>query len=200
MGSLKGVREWCDKQGLLLILDEIQTGIGRLGTLFGYQHFGVEPDVITLAKGLGGGVPVSAILAKQDAAVFTPGDHGSTFGGNPLACAAAYAVVTYVIETHATENVLRSGGLLLDGLRNLKRDFPFAVDARGLGLLQALQFDQDIAGDVLTACLSNRLLVNAVRPNTLRFMPSLLTSPGEIEEGLGKLRTSIQEVAKAKGL
>lgn len=197
---LKAVREWCDKQGLLLILDEIQTGIGRLGTLFGYEQFGVEPDVITLAKGLGGGVPVSAILAKQAAAVFTPGDHGSTYGGNPLACAAAYAVVNYVIETHVTDNVRKSGGLMLDGLRQLKREFPFVEDARGMGLLQALQFDQDIAGDVLTAALRNRLLLNAVRPNTLRFMPPLVTTAAEIEEGLGKLRKSIQDVATAKRL
>ena len=199
-GYLKGVREWCDKQGLLLILDEIQTGVGRLGTLFGYEQFGVEPDVMTLAKGLGGGVPVSAILAKQNAAVFTPGDHGSTYGGNPLACAAAYAVVNYVIETHVTDNVRKSGGLLLDGLQQLKREFPFVVEARGMGLLQALQFNQDIAPDVLTAALGNRLLLNAVRPNTLRFMPPLVTTAAEIEEGLGKLRKSIQEVAKAKGL
>ena len=197
---LKGVREWCDRQGLLLIFDEIQTGVGRLGSLFGYQHYGVEPDVITLAKGLGGGVPVSAILAKQEAAVFTPGDHGSTFGGNPLACAVAYAVVKYVIENNVTENVRRSGDRLAAGLRQIKKDFTFVADVRGVGLLQALQFNQDMSADVLTAALTNRLLVNAVRPNALRFMPALLITEAEVDEGLQKLRTSIEQVASARGL
>ena len=197
---LAAVREWCDKQGLLLIFDEIQTGIGRLGTLFGYQHYGVEPDVITLAKGLGGGVPVSAILAKQSAAVFTPGDHGSTFGGNPLACAVAYAVVNYIIQNNVMANVRRSGDRLGAGLSQFRKDFPFVSDARGEGLLRALQFTQDISGDVLTAALGNGLLVNAVRPNALRFMPSLLITEAEVDEGLGKLRKSIQQVAAAKGL
>ena len=94
------MRQWCDEQGILLILDEVQTGIGRLGALFGYQLFDVEPDVLTLAKGLGGGVPIGAFLCKEQYQVLEPGDHGSTFGGNPLACAGAYAVVKHVIENN----------------------------------------------------------------------------------------------------
>ena len=109
---LKQVREWCDQQGLLLMFDEVQTGLGRIGTLFAYQQFGVEPDVMTLAKGLGGGIPIGAILAKEKASVFTPGDHGSTYGGNPLASAVALAATRYFLEEDVLGNVCRVGALL----------------------------------------------------------------------------------------
>ena len=197
---LRLVREWCDKQGLLLILDEIQTGIGRLGTLFGYQQYAVEPDVMTLAKGMGGGVPIGALMAKEEASVFTPGDHGSTYGGNPLTCAVAYTVVKYVLENHVLANVRRSGDRLMAGLQKIQGDFPFVTQARGLGLLQAIEFSQEISGDALTACLENGLLVNAVRPNALRFMPPLLVTEAEIDEGLHKLRLALEKVAAEKEL
>ena len=197
---LRLVRDWCDDQGLLLILDEIQTGIGRLGALFGYQLFSVEPDVMTLAKGMGGGVPIGALLAKEEAAVFTPGDHGSTYGGNPLTCAVAYTVVKYVIENHVIANVRRSGDRLMAGLQKIQGDFPFVTQARGLGLLQAIEFSRDLSGDVLTACLANGLLVNAVRPNAVRFMPPLVVTDAEIDEALQKLRLSLEKVAAEKEL
>ena len=118
---LKQVRAWCDENNLVMILDEVQTGIGRLGTLFGYEQYGVEPDVITLAKGLGGGVPIGAFLSKEKYSVLTPGDHGSTYGGNPLACAAAYAVVNHVVENNIITNVIKSGNRLKEGLKQLSR-------------------------------------------------------------------------------
>ncbi len=197
---LELVRQWCDEQGLLLILDEIQTGIGRLGTLFGYQIPAVEPDVMTLAKGLGGGVPIGAFLAKEQAAVMTPGDHGSTYGGNPLTCAVANAVVKYVIEHHVLANVRKQGDRLAAGLRKLEADFTCVNQVRGLGLLQAIQFTHDISGDVLTACLEQGLLVNAVRPNALRFMPALVVTEAEIDEALDKLRRGLEKVVSEKGL
>ncbi|MEE9284919.1 MAG: aspartate aminotransferase family protein [Dehalococcoidia bacterium] len=191
---LHQVRRWCDEQGLLLILDEVQTGIGRLGTLFGYQQFGVEPDIMSLAKGLGGGVPIGAFLATEKASVFTPGDHGSTYGGNPLTCAVAHAVVEHVITDHVLANVRRSGHRLTVGLLDLKEQFSFINDVRGRGLLQAIQFAHEIAPDVLTACLGQGLLVNTPRPNVLRFMPPLVVTEAEIDEALEKLAVALGEV------
>ena len=184
---LKAVRDWCTEKGILMILDEVQTGIGRLGTLFGYEQFGIEPDVMTMAKGLGGGVPIGAIMAKEKAAVFVPGEHGSTFGGNPLTCAAAYATLKYILDNDVVGHVKTVGKHLLDGLGKLKRKYAFVTDVRGLGLLSAIEFKEEIGKAVLMACLENSLLVNRVRPNALRFMPSLIVTREEIDEALGIL-------------
>ena len=146
---LKAVRAWCDEKGILLILDEIQTGIGRTGTLFAYEQYGVEPDVMTLAKGLASGIPIGAILAKDSASVFAPGEHGSTFGGNPVACAAAYATLEFIIDNDVAGNAKRMGQYLIAGLKRLKDKFKFITDVRGRGLLVALEFDSDIAQSVL---------------------------------------------------
>jgi len=180
----KKVREWCDEKGLLLILDEIQTGIGRLGTLFGHQQFGVEPDIMTLAKGLGSGVPIGAFMAKEKASVFTPGEHGSTFGGNALTCAASYAALKFIIDNNTAGNVQKAGKYLTDGLNNLQQKYGCITDVRGRGLLQAIEFDSDIGQDVLTACLQNGLLINCVKPNALRFMPPLIIGNEEIDRAL----------------
>jgi len=190
-GYLSEVRAWCDEKGILLILDEIQTGIGRIGTLFGYEQYGVEPDIMTLAKGLACGLPVGAILAKEPASVFTPGDHGSTFGGNPLACAASYATVKFVIDNDIAGNASRVGQYLVAELGKLKDKFDFITEVRGRGLLVALEFDRDIAGSVLMACLDRGLLVNRVKPNALRFMPPLTIGNGEVDEALNILEDAL---------
>ncbi len=197
---LRQVREWCDQQGLLLILDEVQTGIGRLGTLFGYQQTGIEPDVMSLAKGLGGGVPIGALLATEEAAVFTPGDHGSTYGGNPLTCAVAHAVVNHVINEHVLENVRENGKRLSEGIEKLQAEFPFVAEVRGEGLLIGVEFTSDLAADVLTASLQEGLLLNAPRPNVLRFMPPLVISAAEVDEGLDKFRGALATVGRDQGL
>ncbi|MFC1993947.1 aspartate aminotransferase family protein [Chloroflexota bacterium] len=193
---LNEVRSWCDEKGLLLILDEIQTGVGRLGTLFGYQQFGVEPDVMTLAKGLGGGIAIGAIIAKDKASVFAPGEHGSTFGGNPLACAAAYATLNFIIENDIPSNVKRTGAQLITGLEKLKSKFDFVVDVRGRGLLVALQFDRDVSDKVLKACTYSGLLVNVVKPNAIRFMPPLTVTEAEIEEAIEILDKALASLAE----
>jgi len=193
---LPAVRAWCDQNGILFILDEIQTGIGRTGTLFAYEQYGIEPDIMTLAKGLASGVPIGAVLAKDRASVFTPGEHGSTFGGNPLACAAGYATLKYVIDQDIAGNAKRVGQYLTKGLERLKQKFQFITDVRGRGLLVAVEFSSDIAGAALTACLDRGLLVNRVKPNALRFMPSLIIGKDEVDEALGILDealTSIKE-------
>ena len=191
---IKDVRHWCNMKGLLLILDEIQTGIARVGNLFSYQRCGVEPDIITLAKGLGGGIPIGAILAKERGAVFSPGDHGTTFGGNPLACATALAVMKYVIEEDVPQKVQEVGMHFLEKLEGLQSKFECVTEVRGQGLLIALQFNGNIANEVMISCLEKGLLVNCVKPNAIRFMPPLTVTKDEIDQAMGILR----EVIKAR--
>ena len=183
-GYLKAVRQWCDEKGILLILDEIQTGIGRLGTLFGYEQFGIEPDIITLAKGLGGGIPIGAFMAKEKCSVFVPGDHGSTYGSNALMCTTAIAVMEYIIKNDIAGNAKKVGQHLLESLKNLQSKYPFISNVRGRGLLAAIEFNKDIGQSVLTACVENGMLVNCVKPNAIRIMPALTISEQEIDESL----------------
>jgi acetylornithine/N-succinyldiaminopimelate aminotransferase len=193
---LKEVRAWCDEKGILLIFDEVQTGIGRIGTLFGYESFGVEPDIIALGKGLGGGVPIGAFLAKERASVFSPGEHGSTFGGNPLACAAGYATLKYIIEEDIPGKVRETGVYFMSELERLKSRFDFIVELRGKGLLVALQFDHDYSDSVVMSCLERGLLLNAVKPNAVRFMPPLNITKNDIDEAMGILEPVLAEVGK----
>jgi acetylornithine/N-succinyldiaminopimelate aminotransferase len=193
---LPAIRDWCHQKGVLLILDEIQTGVGRTGTLFAYEQYGVEPDIMTLAKGLASGVPIGAILAKDKMAVFAPGEHGSTMGGNPLACAAGYATVKYIIDNKIPGKVKAVGQHLTAGLEKLKGKFPFVTDVRGRGLLVAMEFSSDIAQPLVMACLERGLLVNAVKPNALRFMPPLIIGNKEVDQALGILDKALAGVAK----
>jgi len=179
---LTGVRSLCDERGLLLMLDEVQTGIGRTGTLFAYEQYGIVPDVLTLAKGLGGGFPIGAMLARESAAVFSPGDHGSTFGGNPLACVAALAVLEVIAGERLAERAASMGSVLAAGLQALV-DGGLAKAVRGRGLLLALELNAE-AAPVVDACRREGLLVNAVAPTALRFAPPLVVQRSEIEQAL----------------
>ena len=191
---LTAIRAWCDQKGILLILDEIQTGIGRTGTLFAYEQYGVEPDIMTLAKGLGSGVPIGAILAKERVAVFAPGEHGSTFGGNPLACAAGYATVKFIIDNDIAGKAKAVGQYLITGLESLRQKFQLITDVRGRGLLVAMEFGSDIAQSLVMACLARGLLVNRLKPNALRFMPPLIIGTEEVDEALGILDSALSSV------
>ena len=191
---LPRLRQWCDEQGLLLILDEVQTGMGRLGSLFGYQEYGVEPDVMTLAKGLGYGVPIGAFLSKQAAMALVPGDHGSTFGGNALTTAAAYAGTRYMLEQDIPAHAKRMEGHLLDRLNQVKARFSFVTEVRGKGLLAAMDFDGAISGQVLTNANEAGLLLNGPRPNTVRFMPPLTVTPAEIDEAAERLSAALAKI------
>jgi predicted acetylornithine/succinylornithine family transaminase len=193
---LKKVRDWCDQKGILLILDEVQTGIGRLGTLFGYQLYSVEPDIMTLAKGLGGGMPVGALLAKEKAAVFTLGDHNATFGGNPVTSAAAYATLKYVIDNDVAGNAKKVGQYLVEGLKSLQEKYDFVSEVRGRGLLLAMEFDAEIAQGVLMNCLDNGLLINRLKPNAIRLIPPLIITNKEVDEALGILDKALSNVGK----
>ena len=191
---LSAVRAWCDQAGILLILDEIQTGLGRLGTLFAYEQYGIEPDIMTLAKGLASGIPIGAILAKDRASVFTPGEHGSTFGGNPLACAAGYATVKFIMDNDISGNARKVGQHLIAGLENLRQKFQFITDVRGRGLLVAMEFSRDIAQSVVMACVERGLLVNRLKPNALRFIPPLIIGNEEVDEAIGILDKALSSI------
>ena len=173
----------------------MQTGVGRLGHLFGYQAFGVEPDVMSLAKGLGGGVPIGAFLTKDHADALTYGDHGSTYGGNVLTTAAARAVIRTVLAEDIPGRVRASGERLLGALKGLADRHSSIAEVRGMGLLVAVQFKDDIAGDLLTACLERGMLVNRVRPNTLRLMPPLTLTNEDMDRGVAILEDAIASVA-----
>ena len=190
-GYLKQVRRWCDENGLLLIFDEVQTGLGRLGTLFGYEAFDVEPDIMTLAKALGGGVPIGAFLAKESACAFEPGDHGSTFGGNALTCAAAYASTKYIIDNDLVEHAAEMGRYLEQGLNRVMGDHEFVTEVRGMGLLWAVQFNSDMTPAVVPALNEAGLLTNPMRPNAIRLMPPLTVTTGEIDEAIERLETGL---------
>ncbi len=178
---VKGLRQLCDERGILLIFDEIQTGIGRIGTLFGYEHYGVEPDIITLGKGLGGGFPVSALLAKDRVCVFEQGDQGGTYCAQPLAMAAGAAVVGEVIAKKIPARARSRGRTLIKRLREMAPEFGFS-NIRGLGLLVALDLPGENAAKVVEACFDEGLIVNAPRPASLRFMPALNVSNAEVDE------------------
>ncbi len=191
-GYLQNVRDFCDENELLLIFDEVQTGIGRLGTLFGYQSFGVEPDIMTLAKGLGGGVPIGAFMATDEAMAFQPGDHGSTFGGNALTCAAAYASTKYILDNDVVDNAATVGAYLGQGLNDLMSRYDFITEVRGMGCLWAMLFDSDITPAVVGACNDAGILLNPLRPNAVRLMPPLTVTKEEIDEALERLETGIK--------
>jgi acetylornithine/N-succinyldiaminopimelate aminotransferase len=186
-GYLAAVRSWCDEKGLLLILDEVQTGLGRTGRWFAHQHDGIAPDVMTLAKGLGGGVPIGACLANPRADVFEPGDHGSTFGGNPLACAAALAVLTVIEHDRLVGHAAEMGDLLHGVLEGLG-----GKEVRGLGLMQAVEFAEPKAKAFQQSCLDTGLIVNAVDDNTVRLVPPLIITSAQIEWAHDTMRQALK--------
>jgi len=194
-GYLQGLRAWCDEKGLLLILDEIQTGIGRTGTLFAYEQEGIEPDVMCLAKGLAGGLPIGAVLAREEiAAHLVPGDHGTTFGASPLTTAAGVATLTFIDENDVLANARHSSDLLFRRLRQLEDSSPLATGSRGRGLLVALELSADRSADVVAACRERGLLVNNVRPNAVRFMPPLNVSEDEVNRACDILSEALAAV------
>jgi acetylornithine/N-succinyldiaminopimelate aminotransferase len=187
---LRAAREACDAVGAALVFDEVQTGMGRTGTLWAYEHSGVVPDAMTVAKSLGGGVPIGAlVIGPSLAGVFSPGDHGSTFAGGPLACAAANAAFDVLDDPTLLARVRELGERLVEGLREL----PGVVEVRGLGLMVAADVDGDAPGLARRALLEQRLVINATGPRTLRFLPPLVVSEAQIDVALGRLRQLMTE-------
>lgn len=190
---LKGLRELCDQHRLLLVFDEIQCGLGRTGQLFAFQHYGVRPDVVTIAKGLGGGLPIGATLASDSvAALFGKGDHASTFGGNPVVCSAARAVLK-TISPVFLKSVRSKGEQLRKGLETLKSRFPGLIrEVRGAGLMVGAELS--VPGDpFVDACRERGLLINCTQGSVLRFLPPLTISPSEIRSGLAILEKCFKE-------
>jgi len=192
----KNVRQICDENGLLLILDEVQTGIGRTGRLFAYEHYGITPDIMTLAKGLGGGVPIGALLATEKvASAFQPGNHASTFGGNPLVCASAIATLETILEDgFLLDHCIRTGRYFREGLRHIMGRYPGIVAAvRGKGLMIGMELTID-GMPVVNACLDKGFLINCTAGNVLRFTPPLIVKEDEIDKLLGVLQEVFKKI------
>ena len=191
---IKGVRKLCDEKGILLILDEIQCGMGRTGTMFAYEQYGVKPDILTVAKALGCGVPVGAFLAREEVAkALVPGDHGTTYGGNPLACAAAVKVLELFKKQNILDNVKKVSAYLEKKLDEIAAEYDFVVERRGLGLMQGLEINTDVKDlkKVIAACLDNGLILFTAGTNVIRFVPPLVISEADVDEMITKLKKAL---------
>lgn len=178
---LAGVRQLCSAKNLLLIFDEVQVGMGRTGKLFAYEHYGVAPDIMTMAKGLAGGVPIGAMLTTHEIAQsFTPGTHAATFGGNPLSTAAGVAALRATLEDGILENCQQSSKYFLEQLKHLQKKYSFIIDVRGKGLMIGLELNRE-GKEVVTQCLRRGLLINCTNETVLRFIPPLLIKKEEID-------------------
>lgn len=194
---LEQLRALCRDRDVLLIFDEVQTGMGRTGTLFAYEQYNVQPDIMTLAKGLGGGLPIGACLATDDVAqAFGPGSHASTFGGNPLACAGALATLDALLDDHLLERCRAAGAYLHQGLQSLQNRSSVVTAVRGLGLLQGVELSID-GQPVVRDCLARRMLINCTMGNVLRFVPPLIVTHDEIDRLLEALLDVLQKRLKS---
>ena len=197
-GVVAGVRALCDERDLLLVVDEVQTGMGRTGRWWAHQHAGITPDVMTVAKSLGGGVPVGAVLAAARADVLEPGDHGSTFGGNPLAAAAACAVLRTIEDDNLVDRAARVGEYLRESLLSLRSDGVPVATVRGRGLMLGLVLDEPIASRAGRAALDSGVIVNPIGDRVLRMLPALTITEEEIDEALRRLRQAF-DIARTEG-
>jgi acetylornithine/N-succinyldiaminopimelate aminotransferase len=186
------LRDLCDRNKLLLIVDEVQTGMGRTGKLFAYQHAGIKPDIITLAKALGGGLPIGAMVARSEiATVLSPGTHGSTFGGNPVACAAALGVLDALEHDGVIANAAEVGGYLMNRLREIAKDCPNVREVRGLGMIIGVVLKHEARG-IVEACLKEHLIVNGTADNVLRLLPPLNLTREEADAGLATIERALK--------
>ncbi len=191
---IEGVRKLCDEKGILLILDEIQCGMGRTGSMYAYQQYGVKPDIVTTAKALGCGVPIGAFLATEEVAkALVPGDHGTTYGGNPLACAAAAKVFELFERNNVLSNVKEVGAYLADKLDEIVDDYAVAVERRGIGLIQGLELSV-APKDVIASALDNGLILFSAGSNVVRFVPPLVISKDDVDEMIIKLRKALDAI------
>ncbi len=181
---LASVREICDRHGILLIVDEVQTGVGRTGKLFAYEYSGIKPDIMTLAKALGNGLPVGAMLATDKIAkAFVPGNHASTFGGNPLAMAAATSVIKTIFNDGILNHCVKTGDYFLSALKKLQQKHKIIREVRGRGLMLAAQLDIE-ASDIIKECLQKGLLINSTGGKTIRFVPPLIITTQDVDQAI----------------
>lgn len=190
---IEGVRKLCDEKGILLILDEIQCGMGRTGSMFAYQQYGVKPDIVTVAKALGCGVPIGAFLAKENVAkALVPGDHGTTYGGNPLACAASAKVFELFEKLNVLENVQKVGAYMAKKLEQIVQDYDIVIEHRGVGLIQGIELSLN-PKDVICNALDNGLILFSAGTNVIRFVPPLVITEKDVDEMIVKLRKALDE-------
>ncbi len=191
---LKQVRQLCDEKNILLIFDEVQTGMGRTGEMFGFKTYGIKPDVMTLAKSLGGGLPIGAIVVKSEIAdTFQPGMHGSTFGGGPVVCKAALGVFRAIQSEKMLANTKKMGKYIIDRLNELKTKFPCIVETRGLGLMIGIQLNCE-GKKIYEECLENGLIINCTQGNILRLLPALNVTKKQVDKALYILEKAIEKV------
>jgi len=182
---LPAVRRWCDEAGILMLLDEVQTGAGRTGKIFAFQHYeNAEPDALAVAKALAGGVPIGAFMAKESCALLGKGEHGTTFGGNALACEVGYSVLSYIIDNDLPAQITKRGEHLERRLLSLVDRQPMVIEVRGKGLIWAIELDRPASEAIVERCLEAGLLVNAVKPTALRFVPPFTVSEQEIDRAV----------------
>ena len=193
---IEGVRKLCDEKGILLILDEIQCGMGRSGSMFAYQQYGVKPDIVTSAKALGCGVPIGAFMAtEQVAKALVPGDHGTTYGGNPLACAAAVEVFRLFDKLNVTDNVKNVGKYLETQLKSLVEKYDIVKAQRGIGLIQGIELTVN-PKDVIAKCLDNGLILFSAGTNVIRFVPPLVITRDDVDQMMVRLKKALDEVSQ----
>ncbi|GAC1359081.1 MAG: acetylornithine transaminase [Ktedonobacteraceae bacterium] len=192
---MHGLRAWCDEQNLVLICDEIQAGMGRTGKFFGWEHY-VRPDIVTMAKGLAGGVPIGAMLTGPRTDLFVPGDHGTTFGGNPIACAAGIATIKTIQEQNLLENAKRMGDYWVSKLQRFSAKYDFIDSPRGLGLMRALHVEHNLAPIIVQKALQHGLLLNSTGPDTLRMIPPLILTTADIDEATELMDRTLADVAE----
>lgn len=191
---IAGLKKICDEKKILLIFDEVQTGMGRTGKIFCYQHYDVTPDIMTLAKSLGGGFPIGAMVARREIAdTLQPGSHASTFGGSPLACAAALATFEAIEEGDLVEKAVRRGRYLHNRLSLLKKDFPFVKIVRGVGLMQAVELEIE-GKQIVDKCVEKGLLINCTQNKVLRIMPPLIVKNAEIDAAVAILQEAMKGI------
>jgi acetylornithine/N-succinyldiaminopimelate aminotransferase len=193
---IRGVREWCNERNMVMICDEVQAGMGRTGRFFSWENYDIVPDIVTMAKGLAGGIPIGAMLTGPRSDLFVPGDHGTTFGGNPIACAAAIATVKTISEEDLLENAAQMGAYWRTKLESLCDKYHFIESPRGIGLMQAVNVKHELAATIVQQALEHGLLVNSLGPATLRMIPPLILSRGDIDEAAELLDRALNDVAQ----
>ncbi|HEX7733992.1 MAG TPA: acetylornithine transaminase [Ktedonobacteraceae bacterium] len=192
---VQGVRQLCDEQNLVMICDEVQAGMGRTGKFFAWENYGITPDIVTMAKGLAGGVPIGAMLAGPRADLFVAGDHGTTFGGNPIACAAAIATIRTIKDNNLLEHAREMGEYWHGKMQALCAKYDFIEAPRGIGLMRAVNVKRDLAGKIVEKAMYQGLLLNALGGNTLRIIPPLVVSQSDLDEAAEKLDRALTEIA-----
>ncbi len=194
---IQGVRQLCDEQNMVMICDEVQAGMGRTGKFFAWENYGILPDIVTMAKGLAGGVPIGAMLAGPRADLFVAGDHGTTFGGNPIACAAAVATIRTIKGNNLLEHARKMGEYWHGKMQALCAKYDFIDSPRGIGLMRAVHVKNDLAGKIVEKAMHQGVLLNALGGDTLRIVPPLVVSQSDLDEAAEKLDRALAQVAKA---